>query len=100
MYAENFYVALVDQQRQAINFPYYVDSVDLDIPDPTLWEPFDVGNARGSTAYVLRTGRAIILDEKRHDELIAAGEMRGRSPTFTTRSRPPTSPRSSGRPTP
>ena len=33
MHAENFYIALYDDARQAINFPYYVDSVDLDIPD-------------------------------------------------------------------
>ena len=57
MYAENFYIALYDHRREAINFPYYVDAVDLDIPDPALWEPFGVGNARGLTAYVLRTGR-------------------------------------------
>ena len=43
--------------RQAINFPYFVDEVDLEVPDPALWEPFGVGNARGSTAYVLRTGQ-------------------------------------------
>ena len=34
MYAENFYIALYDEERQAINFPYYVDTVDTDIPDP------------------------------------------------------------------
>ena len=34
MYAENFYIALYDDEREAINFPYYVDTVDTDIPDP------------------------------------------------------------------
>ena len=62
MFAENFYIALYDDERQAINFPYYVDTVDADIPDPAVWEPFGVGNARGSTAYVLRTGRPLILN--------------------------------------
>ena len=47
MFAENFYIALYDDRRKAINFPYYIDTVDLDIPDPTVWEPFGVGNARG-----------------------------------------------------
>ena len=75
MSAENFYIALYDDQRKAINFPYYVDSVDPDIPDPSLWEPFGVGNARGSTAYVLRTGRPAIINPERHAELVAQGEL-------------------------
>ena len=75
MFAENFYIALYDEQRQAINFPYYVDSVDLDIPDPALWEPFGVGNARGTTAYVLRSGRPALISPDRHAALVAAGEI-------------------------
>jgi GAF domain-containing protein/DNA-binding response OmpR family regulator len=75
MSAENFYIALYDNRRKAINFPYYVDSVDLDIPDPNLWEPFGVGNARGTTAYVLRTGRPAIVSPERHRELVAQGEI-------------------------
>ena len=75
MYAENFYIALYDDRRQAINFPYYVDTVDFDIPDPSLWEPFGVGNARGSTAYMLRTGKPEIITPGRHAELVAQGEL-------------------------
>jgi GAF domain-containing protein len=75
MSAENFYIALYDDRRQAINFPYYVDTVDLDIPDSNLWEPFGVGNARGTTAYVLRTGRPEIVTPQRHHELVAQGEI-------------------------
>ena len=50
MDASNFYIALYDDERQMINFPYYVDEVDPDIPDPNVWEPFGVGNARGDRA--------------------------------------------------
>ena len=75
MYADNFYIALYDAARESINFPYYVDAVDTDLPDPATWEPFGVGNARGSTAYVLRTGRPAIITPERHRELIAAGEL-------------------------
>jgi GAF domain-containing protein/DNA-binding response OmpR family regulator len=75
MHAENFYIALYDEARQAINFAYFVDKVDEDIPDPNLWEPFGVGNARGSTAYVLRTGRPLRLTPSEYERLIAAGEM-------------------------
>ena len=75
MYADNAYIALYDDQRRAINFPYYVDSVDTDVPDPNVWEPIGVGNARGSTAYVLRTGRPALLDVATHARLEAAGEL-------------------------
>jgi hypothetical protein len=34
MYADNFYIALYDEERQQINFPYFRDEVDTDIPDP------------------------------------------------------------------
>jgi signal transduction histidine kinase/CheY-like chemotaxis protein len=75
MYGENFYIALYDADRRAINFPYYIDSVDFDVPDPNVWEPFGVGNARGTTAYVLRTGRPALITHERHLELVAAGEI-------------------------
>jgi GAF domain-containing protein/DNA-binding response OmpR family regulator len=75
MYAENFYIALYDDRRRAINFPYYVDSMEPDIPDPNLWEPFGVGNAKGVTAYVLRTGKPELISSDRHDELRRAGEI-------------------------
>ena len=75
MFAENFYIALYDDRRGAINFPYYVDAVDVVAPDPNLWEPFGVGNAKGLTAYVLRTGKPALVDVARHDELVRAGEI-------------------------
>jgi GAF domain-containing protein/CheY-like chemotaxis protein len=57
MYADNFYIALYDEEREQINFPYFRDEVDTDVPDPNAWDAFGVGEARGSTAYVLRHGR-------------------------------------------
>ncbi|MDQ3128940.1 MAG: GAF domain-containing protein, partial [Chloroflexota bacterium] len=75
MNAANFYIALYDADREAINFPYYVDTIDTDIPDPTIWEPFGVGNARGTTAYLLRQGRPIRLLMSSFAELVAAGEL-------------------------
>jgi hypothetical protein len=56
MDASNFFVALYDDERQLIRWPYYVDEVDLDVPDPEQWDGFGEGEARGTTAYVLRTG--------------------------------------------
>ena len=57
MYADNFYIALYDEERRLINFPFYRDEVDTELPDPSVWDPFGVGEARGVTAYVLRHGR-------------------------------------------
>jgi PAS domain S-box-containing protein len=75
MYAENFFIALYDEERQLISWPYYADKVDRDIPDPNQWDAFGEGNARGVTAYVLRTGEAQLLPRQRQLELIEQGEV-------------------------
>jgi PAS domain S-box-containing protein len=75
MYANNFFIALYDDERQLISWPYYVDEIDLDIPDPNQWDAFGQGNARGATAYVLRTGAVQLLTYARMLELIERGEI-------------------------
>ena len=75
MYANNFFIALYDDERQLISFPYYVDEVDLDIPDPGRWDAFGEGEAKGVTAYVLRTGESQLLTHERTLELIERGEI-------------------------
>ena len=75
MPAENFYIALYDEERGRINYPYYVDVVDTDLPDPAAWEPFGVGDARGITAFALRNGEPLLLDMAAFERLEAAGEV-------------------------
>ncbi len=75
MFARSFYVALYDDQRERINFPYYVDEVDVDIPDPRAWEPFGVGNARGLTGYVIRSRRPELFTRARWQALVETGEI-------------------------
>src|SRR4051812_43174897 len=75
MFAENFFIALYDEERQLINWPYYADTVDLDIPDPNRWDAFGSGNARGLTAYVLRTGQPELIAARRQQELRERGEI-------------------------
>jgi PAS domain S-box-containing protein len=75
MYASNFYLALYDEERRLISWPYYVDEADTDPPDPNRWEPFGSGDAGGTTAYVLRTGKPQHLSGERVDELIELGEL-------------------------
>jgi PAS domain S-box-containing protein len=75
MDANNFFIALYDEERQLINWPYYVDEVDTNVVDPNQWEVFGEGEARGTTAYVLRTGEPQLLTYGRLLELIEQGEV-------------------------
>ena len=58
-----------------INFPYYVDEVDEDIPDPNQWDRLGLGEARGLTAYVLRTEKLLHCSAARQAELLRQGEI-------------------------
>ena len=75
MDASNFYIALYDDERQTMNWPYYVDEVDQDWPDPNVWEPIGTGQSRGITAYLLRTGRPLFLTTDIWEELIRRQEI-------------------------
>ena len=74
MYADNFYIALYDDRRDLINFAFYRDEVDLDVPDPNLWEPLGSGEAAGLTAYLLRTAKPMLLDRAEYQQIVARGE--------------------------
>jgi two-component system cell cycle sensor histidine kinase/response regulator CckA len=66
MYAQNFFIALYDKEKDLLSFPYFVDVVDVP-PEP--------GTAgRGLTAYVLRTGKSLLCDQALSDELERRGE--------------------------
>ena len=75
MYANNFYIALYDDGRQLINWPFYVDELDPDPPEPNVWEEIGTGTATGTTAYVLRTGEPQLISYERHLELAEQGEI-------------------------
>ena len=75
MYAENFYIALYDEERRLLNFAYEVDTVDPLPADPAEWFPMGTGFATGTTAYVLRTGQPIIITPEVHRELRERGEI-------------------------
>ena len=74
-YAENLFIVLYDEERQLLNWAYYVDQVDTDIPDPNMWEPIGTGESRGLTAYVLRTGVPQHISNERWLALIDSGEV-------------------------
>jgi GAF domain-containing protein/CheY-like chemotaxis protein len=75
MYAENFYIALYDEERGRMNYPYYVDAFDEDRPDPNAWEPFGVGQAKGITAYALRRGEPLLMDPPEYRRLLASHQF-------------------------
>ena len=75
MYANNFFIALYDEERQLISWPYYVDELDPDVPEPNQWYVFGEGDARGATAYVLRTGEPQLLTYDRTLELVERDEI-------------------------
>jgi GAF domain-containing protein len=59
LYADNCYVALYEEDRRLLNYPYYIDTVDTQIPDPRAWVAMGEEYARGATAYILRTGKTL-----------------------------------------
>jgi diguanylate cyclase (GGDEF)-like protein len=67
LYAENFYIALLDETGQRIDFPYSVDEFDGERPSRDL--------SRGLTEYVLRTGKPLLADRNTNRELHEAGEI-------------------------
>ena len=75
MDARNFYLALYDEEREQISYPYYVDEADTDPPKPNEWEHFESSGAGGATAYLLRTGQLQHLTGERVNQLIELGEM-------------------------
>ncbi len=75
MYANNLFIALYDEERQLISWPYFVDEVDPDVPDPNRWEQFGSGDARGVTAYVLRTGKPQHISKAGITDLVERGEV-------------------------
>jgi signal transduction histidine kinase/DNA-binding response OmpR family regulator len=75
MDANNFYIVLYDEERRSMNWPFYVDEVDPEIPDPDIWEPMGTGQARGLTAYLLRVGRPMLVSSAGIEKLVDDGEI-------------------------
>jgi len=66
MPAKNFFIALYDDQKNVLSFPYMVDEYD----PPFASKP--LGN--GLTEYVLRKGESVLIDAQKDLELRATGE--------------------------
>lgn len=66
-YAQNFYVALADDDGATIRFPYFVDAVD---PNPGAIAP-----GRTLTGYVLRSGQPLLCSPEVFARLASQGEV-------------------------
>ncbi len=75
MYAENFFIALYDAERELISWPYYVDEKDDPLPDPAKWYEFTSAYGTSSTAYVIRTNEPQLIPHDRYLTLIDQGEI-------------------------
>ena len=67
LYAENCFVALYEPSTAMFHFPFFVDQYDAAPP------PQKVG--RSCTAYVYRTGRAMLIPQGTFDKLAEEGEV-------------------------
>ena len=75
MYAKNFFIALYDEERQLTNWPYYVDEIDADIPDPNKWYAFGRGGARSDRRMCSAPASPSSSRRTRLEELVARGEI-------------------------
>jgi two-component system, cell cycle sensor histidine kinase and response regulator CckA len=67
LYAENCFVALFEPATGMFHFPFFVDQYDVAPP------PQKVG--RSCTAYVYRTGQAMLIPQAKFDHLAEQGEV-------------------------
>lgn len=66
MKADNFYIAMYNEETDIVSFPYFVDQLD---PPPA-----ERKAGRGLTEYVLRTGKAQLIDSEIDLKLREMGE--------------------------
>src|SRR4029077_12754351 len=67
LYAENCFVALHNPDTDTFSFPFFADQVDVAPP------PQKVG--RSCTAFVFRTGSAMLIPQSEFDRLAAQGKV-------------------------
>lgn len=65
--APNCYIATLNEDRDFLEFPYFSDEVEIDVKPRPL--------SLGLTEYVLRSGRAELIDSSRVETLASEGEL-------------------------
>ena len=75
MDARNFFIALYNEETRQINFAFYVDEVDPNLPSPHEWLDIEQGLGKSLTAYVLRTGQPLLAPPEKFAALVQQGEV-------------------------
>jgi len=70
---DNFYISLYDRENDLITFPYYVDE-DSPERDPASASPRK--RRKGLTEYVMKSGKAVILNQKKIKGLLKKGKIK------------------------
>lgn len=65
---DNFYIALFDEEKGEVSFPYFVDTADNPPQKPRR-------NGHGLTEYVLRNGKTLLCQPHCFDELLYKNEI-------------------------
>jgi PAS domain S-box-containing protein len=68
MTAKNFYIAVLSEDSERIEVLYFVDEEDPEPPPEEAWHG-------GLTEYVLRSGKPLLADPEKFDELVKAGHV-------------------------
>ncbi|MFC6998146.1 PAS domain S-box protein [Rufibacter roseus] len=66
----NFYIALFDDEKNSINFVYYVDQLS-DLPSESLSRPFSAG----ITEYIIKTGKPLYTTKDDFLKLVEEGKV-------------------------
>lgn len=66
----NFYIALLDEETNHLNFVYYVDQLS-EVPGDALSRPFSAG----MTEYIIKTGKPLYVTKNDFMELVNSGKI-------------------------
>ena len=68
--ATNFFIALVDVEKDKMSFPYYKDEKDNDFPTRRL------SQANNLTAYIIRSGQSLLVNQKQIEKMADEGDIK------------------------
>ncbi len=66
----NFYIGLVDEEKDEIFFPYHIDERDDNFHSQK------IGSSDTISTYVIKTGHSLLVNRKQYYEMIAQGKIR------------------------
>jgi len=68
--ATNFFIALVDVEKDEMSFPYHRDEKDNDFPTRRL------SRANNLTAYIVRSGQSLLVNLKQIEKMAVEGDIK------------------------